>query len=41
MKKEEYIVEKIVGKRFNPRKRLWEYEVKWENYSEYVFISVP
>jgi hypothetical protein len=32
--KEEYIVEKIVGKRFNPRKRLWEYEVKWENYSE-------
>ncbi|XP_044271976.1 uncharacterized protein LOC123015941 [Tribolium madens] len=32
--KEEYNVEKIVGKRFNPRKRYWEYEVKWENYSE-------
>ncbi|RZC37460.1 titin [Asbolus verrucosus] len=32
--KEEYNVEKIVGKRFNPRKRIWEYEVKWENYKE-------
>lgn len=33
-KKEEYNVEKIVGKRFNTRKKYWEYEVKWENYAE-------
>ncbi|XP_063924622.1 uncharacterized protein LOC135138567 [Zophobas morio] len=32
--REEYNVEKIIGKRFNPRKRLWEYEVKWESYQE-------
>lgn len=30
----EYNVEKIVGKRFNTRKHLWEYEVKWENYEK-------
>lgn len=30
----EYNVEKIVGKRFNTRKHMWEYEVKWENYEQ-------
>lgn len=30
--KQEYVVEKIVGKRFNPRKKTYEYQIKWENF---------
>ncbi|XP_045475655.1 uncharacterized protein LOC123681345 isoform X1 [Harmonia axyridis] len=30
----EYVVESIVGKRFNARKKTWEYKVKWENWDE-------
>ncbi|XP_011692344.1 PREDICTED: mucin-5AC isoform X2 [Wasmannia auropunctata] len=30
---EEYIVEKILAKRFNPKKRCSEYLIKWEGYS--------
>nr|CAH7758281.1 unnamed protein product [Callosobruchus chinensis] len=29
----EYAVEKIIAKRFNPKRRTWEYQVKWENFS--------
>ncbi|VEN52695.1 unnamed protein product [Callosobruchus maculatus] len=29
----EYAVEKIVAKRFNPKRKTWEYQVKWENFS--------
>nr|CAI5840277.1 unnamed protein product [Callosobruchus analis] len=28
----EYAVEKIVAKRFNPKRKTWEYQVKWENF---------
>jgi len=31
---EEYIVEKILAKRFNPKKRCSEYLIKWEGYSQ-------
>lgn len=31
---EEYIVEKILAKRFNPKKRCSEYLLKWEGYSQ-------
>lgn len=31
-KKEEYVVEKIVSKRYNPRKKTFEYLIKWENF---------
>ncbi|XP_044755585.1 uncharacterized protein LOC123314381 [Coccinella septempunctata] len=30
----EYVVESIVGKRFNAKKKTWEYKVKWENWDE-------
>lgn len=30
--KQEYVVEKIVAKRFNPRRKTWEYNIKWENF---------
>ncbi|CAH1961289.1 unnamed protein product [Acanthoscelides obtectus] len=28
----EYAVEKIVAKRFNPKRKTWEYQVKWEHF---------
>ncbi|XP_018320304.1 uncharacterized protein LOC108733589 isoform X2 [Agrilus planipennis] len=31
-KPEEYVVEKILSKRFNPRRRTFEYFIKWENF---------
>ncbi|XP_066146857.1 microtubule-associated protein futsch isoform X1 [Euwallacea fornicatus] len=31
-KKNEFVVEKIMAKRFNPRKKTWEYNIKWENF---------
>ncbi|XP_019763938.2 uncharacterized protein LOC109540159 isoform X1 [Dendroctonus ponderosae] len=31
--KDEFVVEKIIAKRFNPRKKTWEYNIKWENFS--------
>ncbi|KAL1505986.1 hypothetical protein ABEB36_005427 [Hypothenemus hampei] len=31
-KKDEFVVEKIMAKRFNPRKKTWEYNIKWENF---------
>ncbi|XP_060529547.1 uncharacterized protein LOC132703984 isoform X2 [Cylas formicarius] len=30
--KQEYAVEKILAKRFNPRRKTWEYQIKWENF---------
>ena len=30
---EEYVVEKILAKRFNPKKKCHEYLLKWEGYS--------
>ncbi|KAK9877063.1 hypothetical protein WA026_016089 [Henosepilachna vigintioctopunctata] len=30
----EYVVESILGKRFNAKKKHWEYKVKWENWDE-------
>ncbi|CAG9773071.1 unnamed protein product [Ceutorhynchus assimilis] len=30
--KEEFVVEKIMAKRFNPRRKTWEYNIKWENF---------
>ncbi|XP_076265666.1 chromodomain-containing protein chromator isoform X2 [Rhynchophorus ferrugineus] len=30
--KQEFPVEKIVAKRFNPRKKTWEYNIKWESF---------
>lgn len=37
---EEYIVEKILAKRFNPKKRCSEYLIKWEGYSQWVPPSI-
>lgn len=34
--KDEYVVEKIISKRFNPRKKTFEYLIKWENFDKYV-----
>lgn len=34
---EEYIVEKILAKRFNPKKKCSEYLIKWEGYLQWVF----
>lgn len=34
---EEYIVEKIIAKRFNPKKKCSEYLIKWEGYLQWVF----
>ncbi|KAJ8966970.1 hypothetical protein NQ314_003193 [Rhamnusium bicolor] len=31
--KREYVVERIVAKRFNPKRKTWEYQIKWENFS--------
>lgn len=31
---QEFVVEAILGKRFNTRKKQWEYKVKWENFDE-------
>jgi hypothetical protein len=31
---EEYIVEKILAKRFNPKKKVYEYLLKWEGYAQ-------
>ncbi|CAH1119165.1 unnamed protein product [Phaedon cochleariae] len=28
----EYAVERIVAKRFNPKKKIWEYQIKWEHF---------
>lgn len=25
-----------MAKRFNPRKKTWEYNIKWENFGQYV-----
>lgn len=33
-KRDEFSVEKILAKRYNPKRKTWEYEVKWENYVE-------
>lgn len=30
--KSEYAVERIVAKRFNPKKKTWEYQIKWEHF---------
>lgn len=30
----EYVVEKILAKRFNPRKKQYEYLLKWEGYPQ-------
>lgn len=30
--KREYVVERIVAKRFNPKRKTWEYQIKWENF---------
>ncbi|XP_050303182.1 uncharacterized protein LOC126740993 isoform X2 [Anthonomus grandis grandis] len=32
VKKDEFVVEKIMAKRFNPRKKTWEYNIKWEHF---------
>lgn len=37
---EEYAVEKILAKRFNPKKKVYEYLLKWENYAQWVFYRV-
>jgi hypothetical protein len=34
---EEYVVEKILAKRFNPKKRCSEYLIKWDGYSQWVY----
>lgn len=34
----EYVVEKILAKRFNPRRKQYEYLLKWEGYPQYVYI---
>lgn len=34
---EEYIVDKILAKRFNTKKRCSEYLIKWEGYPQWVF----
>lgn len=34
---EEYVVEKILAKRFNTKKRYSEYLLKWEGYGQYAF----
>ncbi|CAG9865242.1 unnamed protein product [Phyllotreta striolata] len=31
--KSEFAVERIVAKRFNPKKRTWEYQIKWEHFT--------
>ncbi|XP_050505944.1 titin isoform X2 [Diabrotica virgifera virgifera] len=31
--KSEYAVEKIAAKRFNPKKKTWEYQIKWEHFT--------
>lgn len=31
---EEYAVEKILAKRFNPKKKVYEYLLKWEGYAQ-------
>lgn len=31
---EEYVVEKILAKRLNPKKRCYEYLLKWEGYGQ-------
>lgn len=33
----EYGVERIVAKRFNPKKKCWEYQIKWEHFPRLVF----
>lgn len=30
----EFVVEKILAKRFNPRKKQYEYLLKWEGYAQ-------
>ncbi|KAJ8985990.1 hypothetical protein NQ317_013874 [Molorchus minor] len=30
--KHEYVVERIVAKRFSPKRKTWEYQIKWENF---------
>lgn len=37
---EEYVVERIVSRRYNIRKKAYEYFLKWEGYSEYVLFLV-
>lgn len=32
----EYVVEKILAKRFNPRRKHYEYLLKWEGYPQWV-----
>lgn len=34
----EFVVEKILAKRFNPRKKQYEYLLKWEGYAQWVDI---
>lgn len=34
-KSDEYAVDKIISKRYNPRKKTFEYLVKWENFDKY------
>lgn len=34
----EYVVEKILAKRFNPRRKHYEYLLKWEGYPQLVEI---
>lgn len=30
--KSEFAVERIVAKRFNAKKKFWEYQIKWEHF---------